>query len=481
MSQEVELSIGSLYESWKGEKPISIARLAAAASKRQYFRIRGKDGNFIATYHTDPKENNTFVAFAKHFHSQGLPVPNVLKTYLGQGGYFQEDLGDISLYSLLPKPGAPFSEALLGQFRKVVTELPKMQVLGGKGLDYSYCYPKGNFDAKAMHWDMQYFKYYYLKLLDFPYDEQELEANFGWLAKWLATAGADHFMLRDCQSRNILIKNGQPYFIDFQGGRKGPLQYDLVSLIWQAKANIPNAYRAELVEAYLDSLSKFQQVDRKQFLEYYYGFVLIRTLQVLGAYGLRGLVQRKAHFIQSIPMALKNAAWLLEQGHIPKELNALRYAVEQIIKHPPAEVAPKPNGKDKPLVVTVQSFSFKRGIPNDDSGHGGGFIFDCRSLHNPGRYTPYKKLTGRDQSVKEFLLEKSKMSAFLESVYELVDSAVENYLERNFDSLTVNFGCTGGQHRSVFAADRLSEHLEEKYGVKVRLQHIEQERKNWIN
>ncbi|MCB0643096.1 MAG: phosphotransferase, partial [Phaeodactylibacter sp.] len=370
---------------------------------------------------------------------------------------------------------------VLAQYRQVVEALPRLQVLGGEGLDYSLCYPQGDFDARAMHWDMQYFKYYYLKLLDFPFDERALEADFESLSSWLATAGADHFMLRDCQSRNIFIKAGMPYFIDFQGGRLGPLQYDLVSLLWQAKANIPQQDREQLVACYLDSLEQLLTVDRKAFLEFYYGFVLIRTLQVLGAYGLRGLVQQKAHFIQSIPLALANAAWLLEEGHVPAHLPALQQAVEMIVEQAPKMDQPLSDGAEKPLVVTVQSFSFKRGLPTDEKGHGGGFIFDCRSLHNPGRYEPYKKLTGRDPEVQAFLRERSQMPKFLDHVYGLVDEAVRNYLERNFESLTVNFGCTGGQHRSVFAADQLAQHLQETFNVKVQLHHIEQERKGWVN
>lgn len=475
------LALARLFEAQFGRTPTSILPLAPSGSKRKYFRLISEEQTAVGTYHHDRQENRAFTYFTKHFETFDLPVPKLFQEDLGQSVYLQEDLGDRSLYQLLPAPGQPFTEELIGYYKKVVQQLARLQVLGGKNLDTNYCYPKGTFNAQAMYWDMQYFKYYYLKLLDFPYDEYDLERDFRALAGWLEAAGADHFMMRDCQSRNILLFEGEPYFIDYQGGRPGPLQYDLVSLLWQAKANLPNELRESLLEEYLGVLQELIPVDLADFRRYYYGFVLIRSLQVLGVYGLRGLVQRKKHFIQSIPYALATIHFLLENDRIGLELPALRLALKEIVEAPPTEVQAVIQGTNKPLVVSIQSFSYKRGIPEDQDGHGGGFVFDCRGIHNPGRYEPYKKLTGRDPEVQAFLKHESEMDAFLENVYDLVDRSVQTYLERDFESLTVSFGCTGGQHRSVYAGDQLAAHLKEKFDVRVRVHHREQELKNWQN
>jgi hypothetical protein len=289
-------------------------------------------------------------------------------------------------------------------------------------------------------------------------------------------------MFRDFQTRNIMIKENEPYFIDYQGGRKGALQYDLASLLFQAKGNIPHNIREELLDHYLDCAELSVRLNRKEFIRYYYGYVLIRCLQAMGAYGFRGLYERREHFIASIPFAIKNIAWLLDNVQIPVEIPELRRCLRLMVESKQFDPFDKVKGAASALTVTVTSFSYKKGgIPVDTTGNGGGFVFDCRAIENPGRYDEYKKLTGRDQPVIDFLKQQKSMDDFLQSTFSLVDKSVENYIERDFAHLTVNFGCTGGQHRSVFSADSLAKHLKDKYGVKVNLLHIVQDAKNWIN
>ena len=453
-----------------------------SGSHRIYFRLLSENNTAIGTYNLDRQENAAFLSFSKHFKSKGLPVPEIYAEDAINNTYLQEDLGDLSLYQLLPSQGEPFPNVLIEYYQRVLSKLANLQVDGGKGLNYQMAYPRSDFDRQSMRWDFNTFKYYFLRLSGFPFDEQALENDFNTLATFLLEADTSHFMFRDFQSRNIMIKNGEPYFIDYQGGRRGALQYDLASLLYQAKANIPERIRQQLLDHYLDQLEKWMQVDRNRFREHYYGYVLIRSLQVLGTYGYRGLYERKEHFLKSIPFALKNIQWLLENDKVTPSLPALKQALWHLIQSDQFLPFDKQLGVKSPLQVRINSFSFLRGgIPADNSGHGGGFVFDCRFIHNPGRYTPYKKLTGRDQSVIEFLEQQSHMEDFLNDVYRIVGDAVEMYISRGFSNLMVNFGCTGGQHRSVYAADALSKYLEDKYGVKIVLQHIEQEKKGWKN
>ena len=460
--------LSALFENWSGQAPLRIEALPASGSRRRYFRLYGEDGRTaIGTHNPNLPENETFLYFSKHFAEKGLPVPAIYGSNLEADLYLQEDLGTEALYDLLPEKGEIFPEHLIATYQEVVQQLAAIQVNGGMDLNAPL------FDQPSMLWDMHYFKYYYLKLLDVPYQENQLEDDFNKLTSWLAAAGNDHFMFRDFQSRNILLKEGAPFFIDYQGGKKGPLQYDLVSLLWQAKANLPFELRDQMVNVYLDALEKLIPVDRPKFKAFYLGFVLLRTLQVLAVYGLRGLVERKDHFLQSIPFALHNLQWLSEQG-ILEEYPELQRNVQWILANPPVKDWDPAIGKTAPLLVQISSFSYKKGLPEDRGGHGGGFIFDCRFIHNPGRYAPYKELTGRDQPVKDFFGKESNMDAFLAHVRQIVEPAVENYLERKFDSLSIHFGCTGGQHRSVFAADAISRHLHKKYGIRIQLEHREQ-------
>ena len=422
-----------------------------------------------------------FLTFSKHFRTKNLPVPEIYAEDLDQGVYLQEDLGFTTLYSFLLEAKGSFPEHLVKLYQKVVERLAVLQVEGGKGLDYSVCYPREAFDKQSMFWDFNTFKYYFLKLANIPFDEQALEDDMHRFSEYLLTTDCSHFMFRDFQTRNIMIRSGEPYFIDYQGGRRGAMQYDLASLLYQAKASIPHDIRRDLLVHYLDSLEKHIPVDREKFTEHFYGYALMRCIQTFGTYGYRGLFERKEHFVQSIPFAIRNVKWLLENADFPIKMPELLHCLRGVTEAKRFQPFNRALGANSLLTVSVKSFSYKKGIPQDGSGHGGGFIFDCRSIHNPGRYEPYKRLTGRDEPVINFLQQHSHMSDFLNHIRLIVSPAVENYIERSFTNLSVHFGCTGGQHRSVYAADQLTKFIREKYGVAVELEHVEQERKGWEN
>ncbi len=481
MKIDIQKKLSELFEKTFDEAASLILPLAPSGSDRKYYRIKGKSKTVIGTHNPDRKENNAFIHFSQHFKAKSLPVPEVFAEDLDNDIYLQEDLGATTLYSYLLEKGDGFPDNLITIYKKVVEELAHLQITGGDGLNYDKCYPRKAFDTQSMLWDLNYFKYYFLKLANISYDEDLLEKDFHKFSNYLLRADCDYFLFRDFQSRNIMMKSGTPYFIDYQGGRKGALQYDLASLLWQSKANIPHPIRKELLNHYLDHAEKLTKIDRDKFIEYYYGYVLIRCIQVLGAYGFRGLHERKDYFLSSIPFAINNLRWLLENTELDVEIPELKRALVAITNSEKFKPFDKSIGEKSLLTVHINSFSYKEGIPQDTSGHGGGFVFDCRFIHNPGRYEPYKKLTGRDEPVINFLKLHSEMGDFLNQVYLIVDKAVENYLERSFTNLSINFGCTGGQHRSVFSADSVTKHLKEKYGVNVVLHHLVQERKNWVN
>ena len=476
----IQQKIKSLYESWAGESVTSILPLTRTASSRSYFRITSATKKAIGTYGPDPKENKAFVAFTKSFYQKGLPVPKLYAEDLSEQIYLQEDLGGTTLYGFLSENQGGFSKKMLEMYQRVLMGLARIQIEGGKNLDYSLAYPRPDFDRQSMQWDLNGFKYFFLKLAGITFDEQALERDFNTLIEFLLSADRQYFMYRDFQARNIMLKNGVPYFIDYQGGRRGALQYDLASLLFQPKAGIPFAIREKLVAYYLEAIVEMIPVDREKFMDQFYGYVLIRRIQAFGTYGQRGLHERMAYFMNGLPVALQDIKWVLDHKvisvQIPELLRVLRAAI--------ADPRFQPDGAqpdNKFLTVRVSSFSYKFEHPVDPSGNGGGFVFDCRFVHNPGRYEPYKKLTGRDQPVIDFLNENSNMTDYLNNIYQIVDEAVENYIERKFTNLMVSFGCTGGQHRSVYAADMLAAHLEQKYGVNVELRHIRQEEKGWVN
>lgn len=481
-SVKIEKALAQLFEKWAGQSPELVLPLAPSGSNRVYYRLQSKNRSAIGAFSPDDKETMAFLGFSKHFKSKDLPVPEIYAEDAKHKIYLQEDLGFTTLYSYLLQKDEYFPDYLIQIYKKVVEQLARLQIVGSEGLDYSVCYPRDSFDRQSMIWDFNYFKYYFLKLAKAPFDEQLLENDMHRFADYLLQADDNFFMFRDFQTRNIMIKAGEPFFIDYQGGRKGALQYDLASLLYQAKANIPPDIRLDLLNHYLDTVEQLIPIDREKWIEYYYGFVLIRCIQVLGAYGYRGLYERKEHFIKSIPFALRNVKWIFENRNFPVEMPEVRAALLHIIESKQFEPFDKIKARSSLLTVTINSFSYKQGgIPADDSGNGGGFVFDCRFIHNPGRYEPYKKLTGRDEPVITFLRHHSIMEDFMDNVYRIVDDAIEDYIDRSFTHLMINFGCTGGQHRSVYAADTLAKHIQEKYGVKLKVNHIEQEKKAWQN
>lgn len=479
--KDYQLLLTRLFEEWSGENAENMIQLAPSGSDRRYFRLQNGARTAIGAYNADQKENKAFLTFSRHFFQKGLPVPEIYAENLDQGIYLQEDLGDVPLFQMLPRTGEPFGDELTQWYRQSLEQLARLQILGGEGLDYSVCYPREAFDRQSMLWDLNYFKHYFLKLAKIPFDEQLLEDDFNRLADYLLKADTRYFLFRDFQSRNIMLKNNKVYFIDYQGGRRGALQYDVASLLFQAKGNIPASIRESLLQHYLDAASQLTPIDRGAFIELYYGYVLIRSLQTLGAYGFRGLYERKEHFLNSIPQALQNIRELKDSFLFTKGMPELHRCLDALAATRQFDAYDRTRGANSPLVVSINSFSYRSGIPVDTSTNGGGFVFDCRFIFNPGRQDTYKHLTGRDEPVIQFLRQQTHMEQFLQSVFAIVDRAVENYIERDFESLQINFGCTGGQHRSVYAAESTARHLQEKYGANVRLCHIEQEKKGWKN
>ncbi len=477
MKNSEKSEIIRLFESHFNEKVEHFELLPPSGSYREYCRLTNNHQSVIGVWNNDVKENTAFLSFTSNFLENDLPVPEVYAVSSDLKCYLLEDLGNVTLFDFLSdirgKEG--FSETIISQYNKVLKVLPKIQVVAGKNLDYSVCYPRAAFDKQSMMWDLNYFKYYFLKLAKVHFDEQALEDDFQTFSGYLLSAGSDYFMYRDFQSRNVMLKNDEVYFIDYQGGRRGALQYDLASLLYDGKADIPQMVRQQLFEKYLSELRKYIEVDEPEFTAYFNGFVLIRIMQAMGAYGFRGFYEKKEHFLKSIPYALKNLEILLEEVKLPVELPELFNVFYQLIQS--EELKEIGRTKNDQLTITITSFAYKNGYPNDTSGNGGGHVFDCRALNNPGRYPEYKSLTGKDLEVQEFLEKNSEIGIFLSGVKLIVDQSVKSYLDRKFTSLSVSFGCTGGQHRSVYAAEKLAEHLQNNFPVHVVVNHREQQ--NW--
>ncbi|MFN8282619.1 MAG: RNase adapter RapZ [Chitinophagales bacterium] len=451
------------------EQTETISQLPQAGSDRIYFRLISKNHSAVGTFSKDVLENETFIHHTNHFIKKNIAVPKVYIVSEDKQYYLQQDLGDVSLYSLIKEKG--INDEVKNYLKEVLKQLAYLQIKGAENFDFKKCYPIEEFDKSSMFWDLNSFKYYFARVARAHFSEPELNKDFNALCDYLLQEKNQYFMFRDCQSRNVMIHENKPYFIDYQGGRKGALQYDAASLLWQAGAKIPIDIKNELFDFYTEEVAKLIPIDKKDFKERYNGFVLIRILQVLGAYGFRGLIERRPHFIESIVPALENVKYFIDNI---KDLPELNSVLKQLVASDIFNYK-KYDGSQKKLEVEINSFSFKRGLPKEENGNGGGFIFDCRGLHNPGRYEPYKLLTGKDKPVIEFLETQSKAKEFLEHVWQTVDIAIENYLERDFEHLQINFGCTGGQHRSVYCAEQTAKHLKEKYNAKVKLKHIERE------
>lgn len=460
-----------LYRDYTGHEVEVCRVLIPAGSPRRYYRLGTAAHTVVGVVGTSQGENEAFIAIARQMRSKGLPVPEVYAVSADRMCYLQEDLGDTSLFDLITEAHrrGGYDEADMELLRQVMRLLPDVQWRTAEDFDFACCYPSPELNRRGIQWDLHYFKYCFLKATGLEFEEERLEDDFDRMADVLLQSREETFMYRDFQSRNIMIHGGKPWLIDFQGGRRGPVEYDLVSFLWQARARFTPEMRHQLVEEYLRSARRYRSFDEKAFGRRLQYFVLFRTLQVLGAYGYRGYFEHKAHFVQSIPMAIDNLRALLAENDFA-DMPYLVDLLRRMIALPLFELSEEADE----LTVRITSFSYKKGIPEDASGNGGGFVFDCRAIHNPGRYDEYKQLTGMDEPVINFLDKEEAMQKLLEHVYGIVDYSVEKYRSRGFKNLMVNFGCTGGQHRSVYSAEHLAAHLREKFGVKVVLTHREQ-------
>src|SRR5208282_6041576 len=414
-------------------------------SGRKIIRLSSKQISAIGILYDVREENVAFLEFSRHFRRYGLPVPEIYAEELSQGAYLEEDLGSTTLFEFLSdhRSGAVMASEAVEAYRKVVAILPRFQVETGRDLNYKVCYPRASFDRQSITWDLNYFKYYFLRLAGIAFNEQALEDDFSRLTKCLLSASRDYFLYRDFQSRNIMLRKvldeDQPFFLDYQGGRKGALQYDIASLLFDAKADLPPDLRQQLLDHYLASLAGFLDLDRSAFMQYYYAYVYVRIMQALGAYGFRGFYERKEHFLQSVPYALKNLRWLLHNVELPIALPTLMEAFKSMVASDKLQGLTSTSQPEK-LTVRVFSFSFHRGLPQDETGNGGGFVFDGRSLPNPGREERFKSLTGKDAPVMDYLNQQESVHQFLDSVRSLVDESVSTYQRRGFKHLMVSFG-----------------------------------------
>lgn len=472
-------SIEELFEQHFKHRYIALTRLPQSGSDRTYFRIEDKAKAYIATHGLNVQENKTFINFSRHFKMQGSPVPEIFAVNDDFTIYIQEDLGTESLLNKLEENG--HGDYVYGLFCKSLEQLANIQIKGHEGLNYDWCLTAKEFGKQAILSDLLYFKYYFLDTLRLPYDKQAMLDDFEALSTYLTKTEYKYFMFRDFQSRNIIINNDEVFFIDYQGGMQGALQYDVASILWQAKAELSNEWKNNLLSFYMDKIDTLldKPVDRNIFTSQFNGYVLIRLLQVLGAYGFRGLFERKAHFLASIPLALKNLKYFMQHQRVGIVLPEFDRMLNLIVTDEIVErFQPTQANENTPLLIKVKSFSYKKNIPEDTSGNGGGFVFDCRGILNPGRFAEYKTITGKDKPVIDFLEQQTKMNDFLNSVFDIIDISVEDYIKRNFESLSINFGCTGGQHRSVYAAEQTARHLKNKYKVKVELEHCNEP--NWV-
>lgn len=476
--KSILMQLEDLFERYTGIRPESSQLLAGSGSNRRYFRLSGGGLSLIGAEGTSSEENGTFIYLASHFREKGINVPEVYAVSDDGMEYLQEDLGDLSLFDAVShgRESGRYSDEERSLLLNAISFLPDIQFRGAEGLDFSRCTPEPEFNRRLVMADLNYFKYCFLKTTGLEFNEASLEKDFESLASSLLSEGFSSFMYRDFQARNVMLKDGVPYFIDFQGGRKGPGYYDVASFVWQARAGYPDDFRQELVDAYVDALTRYVKVDRRHFDDKLMLFVLFRTLQVLGAYGFRGNFERKEHFLKSIPFAVANLRTVVD--HVPADCQYLAALLKDLVQLPRFSLT-QPSGRHpwpcaESLEVLVTSFSFKKGIPDDPSGNGGGYVFDCRALPNPGKIEFYRSYTGMDKEVVDFFSDKPQVPDFLSAAYRLADAHLERFLERGFTHMMISFGCTGGQHRSVYCAEKMASHLKEKYGVKVRLLHREQ-------
>lgn len=482
-------SLKKLFEQRFGVPVLEVKPLQGelGGSGRRIIRLGGGGHSAIGILYGVREENVAFLEFSRHFRASGLPVPEIYGEDLDHGAYLEEDLGDTTLFDFLSRnrAGAEIAPPAVEAYRQALALLPRFQLEAGRDLNWKVCYPRARFDRQSIAWDLNYFKYYFLRLAGIPFSEQALETDFGRLTKFLLEPDREYFLYRDFQSRNIMLPKGEPFFLDYQGGRKGALQYDVASLLYDAKADLPPELRRQLLDHYLDTLAHFIELKPEAFMHYYYAYVYVRIMQALGAYGFRGFYERKRHFLQSVPYALKNIRWLLHSVELPIAVPTLLAAFQAMLGSPAllqlAEAEPETGqgqpAQAHPLTVRILSFSFHSPVqPKDSSGNGGGFVFDARGIPNPAREERFKPLTGKDQPVIEYLEQQESARTFLANASSLVDASVATYQQRGFKHLMVSFGCTGGRHRSVYMAEKLARHLRDKNGVEIAVQHLELER-----
>lgn len=455
-----------LYKQYTGAEPTAVEMMPRSGSNRTYYRLSGPV-SLVGAAGVDRDENDAFIYMSSHFKSKGLPVPEVLAVSDDRMCYLQEDLGNDILFKIIEKSTQTrsFNERDRLLIARSMRMLCRVQFEGAEGFDFNRCYPTPAFDRRLVMWDLNYFKYCFLKPTGLEFDERRLEDDFDRLADVLLSNMSDTFMYRDFQARNVMIRDEQPWLIDFQGGRKGPFYYDVASFLWQARAHYTRNLRDEMLNVYLDELSHYVSINRTHFMSQLRYFVLFRTLQVLGAYGFRGNFEQKPDFKKRIPDAVELMAELIEDTPFT-EFPYLNELLTAMVQMPDLKVKIK-----DPLTVTVRSFAYKKGYPYDESGNGGGFVFDCRAIDNPGKYDRYKPMTGVNPEVIKYLEDNGEITTFLEHVYALVDASVKRYIDRKFTNLMVCFGCTGGQHRSVYCAEHLAEHVYRKFNVRVVLAH----------
>ncbi len=496
----------NLFYNHFGHKPEIEALNTGSGSSRNYFRLTDGEHTAIGTVGTSREENDAFLYATHHFHNRQLPVPQIYEVSDDHMTYLQEDLGNTSLYQAIKQGrenGGDYSSQEQELLSEAIRLLPQFQINGATGFDTANCYPTPRMDAESVMFDLNYFKYCFLKLLpDLDFNEHHLQEDFGQLSNdidALSNTGKS-LILRDFQARNIMIKqsfgnrseienNKDPYklyFIDYQGCRIGPPEYDVASFLWQASAHYPQILREKLIEDYIEARTALLPTSKDEIRNRLNLMVLFRTMQVLGAYGFRGLIQKKEYFVRSIPPAIDNLKEILAAG-AADNYHYLKEILYGVIKSNATPMSSKPTAAAIPntsrgeLTVTVYSFSYKKGIPKDESGNGGGYVFDCRSTHNPGRYEQYKKMTGLDQPVIKFLEDDGEITKFLDHVYALIEHHTERYISRGFTNLMVSFGCTGGQHRSVYSAQHLAEHLHARFPhIRIHLIHREQDIDTWL-
>lgn len=466
---DIRTTVEQAYLKWRGTAPGIITRLPQSGSDRVYFRLLYGDEHVIGAYNPSREENDAFVGFSNHFRSKGLPVPEIYVYYPDERVYFLEDLGDSNLFTWLAQRSDEerFNQETEALFLTVASDLVRIQTEGIKGLDLSLCYPHRSFDRQSMVWDLNYYKYMFLKLIGAPFNEIKLERDFEALTRFLLDAGQEYFLFRDFQTANIMIRDGKPWYIDYQGGRLGAPQYDIASLVYDAKAYIPSGIREKTLERHLDLFAAATGKPRESLAKYSGAFTLIRLMQALGAFGFRGLHENKPTFSESIVPAVELMNDLLWGGKLHIDLPELTKASESV----PLQRKYRILSHYQELVkINIESFSYVRGRSvNYDTGSG--FVFDCRGLRNPVLESDLRERTGLDPEVAEFFGNDDEAVAFAGDCSNIIRNTLPMMRRKGILEIHAAFGCVGGQHRSVWCAARVASMLSAMPGVTVTVNH----------